>query len=312
VAVDKGKIVGVRPFLLSEMWLENRRLVTAQHCDTLVHPEYRNQGIFNRMGEFASRYLRDHDCALSWGFPGPMSRRGFLSQGYRILAPLELTFRLLKPGSLIGRYVPPKALSVPVGNIIDRIYRPAGISLAGQAGLYQIIISDSFIPDLANLDALRDAKAIGMVRSETNLRWRFDTHPQYRYRYIAAKKNGELCGYAVTQVFKEYCGLKAGLIMDYLVRDGDLDCFSVLIAQAMEGFKAAGCYAMSIWAFSEPRFQHELIHKLGFKSSKKFPYRRVIRTGYMDVLAINEQDVDGVDIYDSTKWRVTYAFPNFF
>ena len=33
VALDEGKIVGARPFLLSEMWIANEKLVTAQHCD---------------------------------------------------------------------------------------------------------------------------------------------------------------------------------------------------------------------------------------------------------------------------------------
>jgi GNAT superfamily N-acetyltransferase len=309
VALDGSKIVGVRPFWLAELWLGDRKVVGAQHCDTLVHPDYRRQGIFNRMGKSAIHYLLEHDCPLSYGFPGKMSRPGFLSQGYRILTPLELSFRLLKPGRLIGRHLPPRGLTTPLGNLLDRFYSPADIRLDDETRHFQVETWDSYSPDLCVLDSMRDISTLGLVRSETNLRWRFDTHPHNQYRYITVKRRGELCGYAVIQNYKEYSGLLAGLIMDYLVKDNDLTCFRTLIAKAMTEFRRTGCYAMSVWAFSDPHFQHELHNNLGFRSSKKFPYRKIMDTGYMDVLSLRGADSD---VYDSTKWRINYAYPNFF
>lgn len=311
VALDGSKIVGVRPFWLTELWLGGSRIIAAQHCDTLVHPDYRRQGIFNRMGKNANRYLLEHGCTLSYGFPGKMSRPGFLSQGYRVLTPIELSFRLLKPGRIIKGYMRPKMLSTRLGNVVDRFFNPAEIKLDDEATRYQVVISDDFTPDLAGLDSMRDAGAIGLVRSETNLRWRFDTHPYNKYRYIKVKKRDELCAYAVIQNYKEHSGLVAGLIMDYLVKGGDLACFRSLIAAIMGEFTRAGCYAISVWAFSDPLLQHELHHNLGFKSSKQFPYRKIIDTGYMDVLSLGVLDAGGLNVYDSSKWRVTYAYPNF-
>jgi len=81
VAVDNGRIVGARPFWFVEMWLGDEKVKTAQHCDTMVHPDYRGKVIFNQMGQFAVRYLKDNDYALSYGFPGPMSRPGFFVAG---------------------------------------------------------------------------------------------------------------------------------------------------------------------------------------------------------------------------------------
>ncbi len=312
VAIDGSKIVGVRPFWLAEFWMGERKIIGAQHCDTLVHPDYRRQGIFNRMGKSAVRYLLEHNCTLSYGFPGKMSRPGFLSQGYRVLTPLEISFRLLKPGQLIGRHLPPRGLTSPLGNLLDRLYNPADIRLDDEAEQFQVEISDSYPPELSRLDSIRDGGTVGLVRSETNLRWRFDTHPHNKYRYITAKRRGELCGYAVTQNYKEYTGLLAGLIMDYLVKDNDLACFRALIAQAMGEFKRTGCYVMSVWAFSDPHFHHELIYNLGFRSSKKLPYRKFMDAGYMDVLSLNGRDSADLDVYDKTKWRITYAYPNFF
>ena len=89
VAIDSGKIVGARPFRLVEMWMGDEKVRTAQHSDTMVHPEYQGKGIFNQMGQFSMEYLKENSYALSYGFPNPKSRPGFLKQGYKIVVPLE-------------------------------------------------------------------------------------------------------------------------------------------------------------------------------------------------------------------------------
>ncbi len=101
VALDGSRIVGARPFLLSELWVGNQKIAAAQHCDTMVHNDYRRQGIFNRMGEFALRYMAEHGYAISYGFPAPVSRKGFASQGYRRLLDTEIVFRLMNPAGII-------------------------------------------------------------------------------------------------------------------------------------------------------------------------------------------------------------------
>ena len=65
-------------------------------------PEHQNKGIFNRMGQFAIQYLKENDYALSYGFPAPMSRSGFLKQGWRIVAETETIFRAVHPQKLIS------------------------------------------------------------------------------------------------------------------------------------------------------------------------------------------------------------------
>ena len=42
VALDNGKIVGARPFRLAQMWLGDEKVMAAQHCDTMVHPDHEN------------------------------------------------------------------------------------------------------------------------------------------------------------------------------------------------------------------------------------------------------------------------------
>ena len=77
VAVDGGKIVGARPFLPAEMWLGGEKIKTAQHCDTMVHPDYQGKGIFNRMGQLlsgTSKIMATHYLMVS---PVRCRARGF-------------------------------------------------------------------------------------------------------------------------------------------------------------------------------------------------------------------------------------------
>ncbi len=296
VALDGNKIVGARPFMLNELWLGNKKVIAAQHCDTMVHPDYRRQGIFNRMGAYAAGYLAEHGCALSYGFPVPMSRKGFISQGYRKIMDIEVMFRLVNPLEMI-------------------ICRLRTRQTAYTAGDYSVEISAMYIKELDLLDSLRNPCFIDMVRSEPNLRWRFDSNPRNKYLYLVAKKEGRLKGYAVISRQRQKtgiaAGLAAGIIIDYLVKDNNAECFSALISAAMQEFSRSACQVVKTWTCGDPELRQTLIQRFGFKSSGMPPYNRYISGVYMDALAVDKSIAGELDIYDSSNWRVTYAFPNY-
>jgi hypothetical protein len=290
VAFDGNKIIGARPFLLNELWLGDERLIAAQHCDTMVHRDYRGQGIFNRMGRFALQYLVEHNCALSFGFPGPMSRRGFISQGYRKLMDTEILLHMANPI-----------------NVISSKFKNTGSEYNG----YHIEIHDRYTAEMNILDSLRKSNVIDIIRSEENLRWRFDNHPYESYKYILAKKGERLHGYAVISIQKHVKGLTTGMIIDYLLKDGDIDCFRVLILKALEEFNRSTCQVAAIWILGEPGLRKVLTESFNFKSSLEFPYRKFIDSGYMDLIVIGDKIASEINIYDQTTWRVTYAYPNY-
>jgi hypothetical protein len=62
------------------------------------------------------------------------------------------------------------------------------------------------------------------------------------------------------------------------------------------------------WAFSEPQLRKELLKYFGFKSSVKFPYSKMFGYGYLEAMQIDEKLVEGLDIYNSSNWRVTHAY----
>jgi hypothetical protein len=292
VALDGSKVVGARPFMLNELWVGDKKVLAAQHCDTMVHPDYRRLGIFNRMGEFSKRYLAEHGCGLSYGFPGPMSRKGFASQGYRRMMDTEV---LLRPVN-------------PVAGIVARFRRDTA---EGSSHGWQTEVFDRYPVELDELDSLRNPAVIDMVRSGANLRWRFDANPNTGYRYILAKTSGRLAGYAVISEQRQHGGIRAGLLVDFLVKENYPECFTALATRAMREFACASCHVAATWAFSDPEFRNILARKFRFGSSTRFPYKRFVSPGYMDVLRVDENIASPEYIYDPANWRVTYAYPNF-
>jgi len=308
VAVDNGKIIGTRPFLPAEMWLGNKKVKAAQHCDTMVHPDYQGKGIFNRMGQFAIRYLKDNGYALSYGFPGPMSRPGFLKQGYRIVAETENMFRVVHPQKLLSYKLGNKPLAGGLGFFYDIVLSSQTKKPTRLSDSFQVEVFDRFTDDLKNVDDLRDKSGINLVRSEKYLRWRFDRNPDHNYRYVIAKREGKLWGYAVVSVQQQPNGLVNGLIVDYLVKNKDLACFRVLIDRCLNELGKSEADILLAWAFSEPQLRKELLTHFGLKSSVKFPYNKMFGYAYLEAMLIDENLAEGVDIYDRNNWRVTHAY----
>lgn len=310
VAIDGGRIVGARPFLLAEMWLRGERVMTAQHCDTMVHPDYRNQGLFNRMGGVAIQHLKDSGYVLSYGFPNPMSRPGFLSQGWRVVVPMETLFRVLLPGKLITHVLKSRLLGSGLGLVyggLGRLRRGHG---SHASGTFEVEILDRYGECLRGVDDLRDRSAIDLVRDESYLRWRFDSHPEHHYRYVVATKGGELRGYGVISVEERENGLVYGSIVDYLVAGKDRDCFGLLVARCLEELEVSGCAVAQVWACNEPQLREELMRHFGFKSLSAFPYNRFTKCGYLDALRLDDGTVPDVDVYNRDSWRVTLAYPD--
>ena len=308
VALDNGKIVGARPFRLAQMWLGDEKVMAAQHCDTMVHPDHQRKGIFNQMGQFSMEYLKENGYALSYGFPNRNSRQGFLQQGYRIVVPRESIFRPINPQKLISYRLGNKVLGTGLGFFYDKVLNIKPRRPLKLASYFQLEVFDQFNEELKEIDTLRNKSLIELVRSESHLRWRFDRRPNRDYRYVVAKRDQTLSGYAVVSAQKQNSGLVHGYLVDYLIKDRDIACFQALVNRSLDELEEWGCDIAFIWAPGEPVLREELLKHLGFKSPFMFPYNRFPGHGYLDAIRIDEQAAAGVNIYDKENWRVTYAY----
>jgi GNAT superfamily N-acetyltransferase len=307
VAVHNDKIVSARPFLLAELWLGYEKIKVAQPCDTMVHPDHRREGIFSQMNQFAIEYFKESGYGFFYNFPGTMSRPGYLKQGWKIVAPTEILFRAVNPRKLASYKLKSQFLGNVAGFLYDK-FLSTGSGLSSLPGHFQIQVFDQFTEELKLVDTLRDTTKIDLVRGERYLRWRFDQHPEHSYKYIIAKKGDELWGYAVISVQRQLSGLIYGMIVDYVVRDNDTECFRVLVKRCMAELEESECDLVCVWAFSMPKFREELIKHFDFKSSLSFPYNKALEKGYFVVRELDEQVLEKIDIYKGENWRITHIY----
>jgi hypothetical protein len=259
------------------------------------------------MGKFAIQYLRENSFALSYGFPGRPSRPGFLRQGWQIVVPTEIMFRAIHPQKLISSKLKSRLLGNGLGFFYDKLLNTKTTETFQPSSSFQVGVFDQYTDELKEVDALRDESVIDLVRSESYLRWRFDWHPDHNYKYIVAKRDGKLWGYAVINIQEKANGLVYGMITDYLVKNRDIACFGILINRCLDELEKSECDIALIWAFSEPKLREQLLKHFDFKSSLKFPYKKLFGYEYLDAILIDEQVAKRVNIYDKDNWRVTYA-----
>jgi GNAT superfamily N-acetyltransferase len=308
VALDNGKIVGARPFRPTQMWLGNEKVRAVHAPDLMVHPEYQRKGINTRMIQFYVTYAKENGYALIYGLPNEKSLTGALRQGYRIVARRETIFWPANPQKLLSYRLGNKFLSTGLGFLYDKLLNvKARESFQPSAPLHMEVF-EQFNEELKAIDALRDESLIELVRSESYLRYRFDRRPGRDYRYIVAKKDEALWGYAVVGAEEQSNGLVYGYIVDHVVRDKDITCFRALMNRSLGELEKGGCDIVIIWAPGEPALREELLKHLGFKSSLTFPYSRFSSHRYFTVRRVNEQAAAELDIYDEKNWRVTYAY----
>ena len=306
VAKEKGKIVGARPLLLAEMWIENRIRKVAQPCDMMVHPDYRRHKIFTKMNDYAYLYLKEQHYALFYNFPNSRAYPGNLKQGWQSVAITEDLFVINNPRRVIYAKLNNRPVSA-VGGFIYDIIKPK-IRKSQSSKYFEIKKSNRFTSEMKQIDSLRDKMAIDLVRSEGFLRWRFDQHPENKYQYILAMENGKLGGYAVVNIQTQANGLRGGLIVDYLVKNNDLNCFRQLIHECMGELKERKCDTISAWSFGQPDLRRELIKYFRFYSSTSFPFSKMLEQSYFVSRQVDEAVLKEVNIYDINNWRINQVY----
>lgn len=92
-AESTGELVGARPHFALELQNDAWTGLGLQPCDTMVHPDHRRRGLFQRMTLTALDYYRGRAPLLMFNFPNEMSRPGYLKLGWKIVGNVGVSFR---------------------------------------------------------------------------------------------------------------------------------------------------------------------------------------------------------------------------
>lgn len=309
VAVDGSRIIGSRPVMPVELCIGFDKIKAGQPCDTMVHPHYRRQGIYSRMNKKTASFWQNQGIQFFYSFPNSMSLPGNLKYGGKKVYQIETLLHVNNASAVLTEKLGNQLLGKVLGFFYNKLLKQTFDLDEKLNQNYYVNIYDSFPEKLIEIDSLYNTERIELLRSEKYLKWRFDQHPVNNYTYLLLNKEDELFGYAVISTFKYKQGLKFGRIVDYLVKNNDLECFRVLMAYSLVELKKSDCDAIFFGDICNPDFRKILISQFGFKSLLSFPYSFLFKgKGFFTARQLNKTLIKQIDIYDQSNWNLTSLY----
>ena len=193
VALDQGRLVGVRVFLRWRFRTAGGGLVQAVRAvDTATHPDAQGRGIFSRLTTTALDELRDQGVEFVFNTPNDQSRPGYLKMGWQVVGRVPVAVRPRGPRSLAAM----ARARVPA----DKWSRPSPAGQPATRVLDQADAVAALLEQLASAEPDAGPAVAGLATDRTleHLRWRYRFAPLH-YRAVVAP-GGPSHGLAVFRV----------------------------------------------------------------------------------------------------------------
>lgn len=308
IALDGDKIVGHRVLVPQKYKIGNDEFLFCIPTDSLVHPDYRRQGIFSRIVDFSRKELaQSSEIELIMSLSASeAATKAYIKYGYEPVGKNHKMF-----------FVSP--LNKLKKSKIDDLDLKDSITIDKEDNL-EIEISKEFKKeDIARLASrFTDEEKIGNVRDVEFYNWRFrESHRDNFYVYCI--KNNELVGYSILE--KRHVSFLSSsrtfyMIMEYAYTN--LDYLEEMIKTIKSSLSIS---AMMAFMFTRGKEEISILKKHGFKDSNDLTIKLLGRISKSDRILdthlpgsliqpveaeINEDDFifNGKDTRKETNWSL--------
>jgi GNAT superfamily N-acetyltransferase len=162
LATSGDRIAGVRALMQWQLTTPHGATIRCvRPVDTATHPDFERQGIFRRLTMESLDLARERGIDLVFNTPNPQSGAGYLSMGWREVAP-------------IGVMVRPR-----VGKAVPAVHGSA-------ASLSEVIPAATPFRAVEVPD--RSPRGLRTRRDQAYQDWRFGSHPTVRYGLVGSER----------------------------------------------------------------------------------------------------------------------------
>ncbi len=223
-AEHTGRIVGQSAIIPVVMKIGAEAVTGFQSIDTMTHPSYRRQGIYETLANKKYAEAAQDGIHIGYSFPNensyPIAIRKLslfdVAAMQVLLKPLNWTNTLkirIKNKFLLK-------LGGTGGNLVDKIfYRAKRAPAVKGLTIAQVSSFDERINELWT--RLSSQYQIMVVRNKDYLNWRYCAVPDVNYSIYIAEKGGQICGYLVLRCMQRE-QIEVGIIFDIFAQSEDI------------------------------------------------------------------------------------------
>lgn len=255
--------------------------------DLLIDPAIRGKGIGKKL---VDAWKESGAVAVGKGF-GPIAYSLYVNRGFKgiwgftrlhiVLSRTRLAMKLLRAGERRNLL---RLARTGFGRP-ERSNEGEGVSIS---------LGDAPPRDMGALwESAMRSYAFAFERDERYIAWRFTAHPFHRYRFIEARRGGQLSGLAVVRITSGR--IPTGVVADLIADPRDEETVRALMRGAISHLKSQGACAAVV----------ELPPALTPIVSKAFP--RSLREEFALVLHTTDPDLEAKGFYDPAGWYVSLA-----
>lgn len=265
LAEHNDKIVGQYAIIPVVMTIAGKTILGAQSVDTMTHPDYRRQKIFEILAKKVYDEAEKDGIFIVYGFPGELSYPGFISKlAWFDVGTMQAMFKPLNWANALNLKISNKfllRLGTISGNILQKVaYRAKNPPVVEGLTIAQISYFDECINDF--WVKVSSEYEIKVVRNKDYLDWRYFAIPDIDYSIYIAEKAGGIYGYLVLRCIQRE-GANSGVIFDILTQSEQVA--QCLVSKALEHCRREKVDLVSYWMIAGKTYFNAL-RKNGFIS----------------------------------------------
>lgn len=282
--------------------LDGREISGALAPDTMVDPDYHRLGLFSDTASDVYSQLKNGGVTFLLGFPNGNSIHGALKLGWRRIAPMPVSVRVIDPAALVENKTGSAIAAKPLAGlqkIIGRLMEtlPARTS-SDELALDQCSGFGTWVEQLWRRCA--GQHRIQIARDYDYLRWRYNDNPINDYTIFTARKNGSYTGAVVVNV-GEFGGYKILWVLDLLADLENKGVAEALIDKALEYGKQEGAQISSALVGSGSAYKSVFRRKLFLPVPEKvFPQD-------INFAAMCYDESKSEIVFDPSSWNITWG-----
>ncbi len=243
--LEGEKVVAVRGFFVNAYLIEGKTVFAGIPADSVTHPGYRRQGLFEQLTKFAMEY---HAAKSFPDFYLSLSSNQMAASSHQ------------KAGfTFLGRWCEFYKFS-PIG-IFCGPGKKGFNEISGKSGGYEIRISDTFNPAEASTHFRNNqTQSIQLLKDERFFSWRY-RQPAFSYVFLEVKRENHLFAWASFSLISK----GRALMTDF--HFSNKEAFNAGLKYFS---RQLGLWAIQTKVFTYNRNTQDNIRAMGFRDYKKF------------------------------------------